>query len=512
MGLLDTAIVPSAFGPLGEIREFRADPVGTQVRVLKDLLTRAADTEWGRRYAFGELAAQDDPRGAYQSRIPEHNYEDYREDVERVRRGEADIFWPGTFKHFAVSSGTASAGKIIPLSEEMLEHNRGFSLGAALSYFDATADPAFFFGKLLSIPGRIEEDPKHPGTLIGEVSGLQYLFAPWALKKFIQAVPEDILFIPNWERKLDAIVDHTLEMDVRAIAMVPSWAIVLFRKLMKAYSERRGVQVTTVREIWPNLQVFFSGGVALSSYRALLEQQIGGGRMDFVENYGASEGFISFQDRPNTDDMLVHLDNGVFLEFVEENGSSSRRISIEDVRPGIRYRILVTTCSGLWSYDVGDVIRFTSKDPYRIVVAGRTSEMLDRYGEAVYGDEARAALHLASKETNARFREYHVAPLEATADSLPGHQWLIEFEQAPDDLDRFGRIIDEHLQEINRHYVIRREADAFLPPQIVSLPPGTFMDWLSKTRDRVGAQTKVPRMSESRDIADAILTISGNNP
>lgn len=512
MGILDRPIVPSAITPLGEIREFRADPVGTQIRLLKDLLTRSSDTEWGRRYGFADLARLDDPRGAYQSRVPEHSYEHYRADVERVRRGEADIFWPGTFKHFAVSSGTASAGKIIPLSKEMLEHNRGFSLGAALSYFDATADPSFFFGRLLSIPGRIEEDPKHPGTLIGEVSGLQYLFAPWALKKFIQAVPEEILFMPNWERKLDAIVDHTLEMDIRAIAMVPSWAIVLFRKLIAAYNERRGVSVTTVREIWPNLQVFFSGGVALASYRALLEQQIGGGRMDFVENYGASEGFISFQDRPNTTDMLVHLDNGVFLEFVEENGSTDRRISIGDVRTGVRYRILVTTCSGLWSYDVGDVVRFTSTDPYRLVVAGRTSEMLDRYGEAVYGDEAREAIRLASEKTNARFREYHIAPVEATSDSLPGHQWLIEFEREPDDMQRFRSVIDEYLQEINRHYVIRREAEAFLPPQVVSLPPGTFMKWLTATRDRVGAQTKVPRMSESRDIADSILTISGNNP
>ncbi|NNF04597.1 MAG: GH3 auxin-responsive promoter, partial [Rhodothermales bacterium] len=417
MGILDKPIVPSVLTPLGGIREFRADPVGTQARLLKDLLTRAADTEWGIRYGFGELAALDDPRSAYLARVPEHNYDDYREDVERVRRGEADIFWPGTFEHFAVSSGTASAGKIIPLSTEMLVRNRSFSLGAALSYFDATTDPAFFFGKLLSIPGRIEEDPKHPGTLIGEVSGLQYLFAPWALKKFIQAVPEEILFMPNWESKLDAIVEHTVEMDVRAIAMVPSWAIVLFRKLIRTYNARRGTNVTSVREIWPNLQVFFSGGVALASYRALLEQQIGGGRMDFVENYGASEGFISFQDRPNTDDMLVHLDNGVFLEFVEEGGTSTERISIEDVRTDVRYRILVTTCSGLWSYDVGDIVRFTSTDPYRLVVAGRTSEMLDRYGEAVYGDEAREALRKASDETNARFREFHVAPIEATSDS-----------------------------------------------------------------------------------------------
>ena len=500
---------PPALSPLATIRDFKDNPIGTQVAVLRDLMHRASKTEWGLRFGFSEIAAAPNPMDIYRERMPIHSYEAFRSDVERIRKGEQDITWPGSFNHFAISSGTASAGKIIPLSNRMLTINRKFTLAVALSYFEATADPSFFMGRLLSIPGRVEEDPHHPGSMIGEVSGLQFLFAPWAVKKFYQAVPQEILFLPNWEQKLDAMVQHTLHMDIRAIAMVPSWAIVLFRKLIAAYNKETGSNVQSVSEVWPNLKVFFSGGVALSSYRALLEQQVGG-PLDFMESYGASEGYISFQDDPTTDDMLMHLDSGVYFEFEPLDGTR-KRISLEGVETGIRYRILVSTCSGLWGYEVGDVIKFTSVNPYRIVVSGRTSEMLDKYGEAVYGDEARAALRKACELTGAKIANFHISPLPVSSETLPGHEWLIEFESDPHDENKFSQIIDDYLQEVNRHYVIRREAGAFLPPSISSLNQGTFYSWLLKTKKTVSAQTKIPRMSEEREIADALLSISGNN-
>jgi len=498
--------VPQKLNPFSDIRAFKNDPIGTQVAVLKGLMKRAAGTEWGKRYGFSEIAEAKDARSMFRERVPIHSYEAFRSDIERIRKGEKDIIWPGSIQHFAVSSGTASAGKIVPLSEEMLMINRRFTLTVALAYREAIRSSKFFRGRLLSIPGRIEEDPLHPGSMIGEVSGLQFLFAPWLIKRLYQAVPESILFLPNWEEKLDAIVDHTLKMDIRAIAMVPSWGIVLFKKLLARHNALTGNQVTTVREVWPNLSVFFSGGVALSSYRDLLDQQVGGG-MDFVENYGASEGYVSFQDSPNSTDMLVHLNSGVYLEF-EPADESGPRISIEEVQTGIRYRIIVSTCSGLWGYELGDVIKFTSTDPFRIVVAGRTSEMLDKYGEAVFGDEARAALGKATEATGARVSNFHVSPVMATSTSLPGHEWLIEFEREPNSVEAFSRIIDQHLQEVNRHYVIRREAAAFDPPHISVLHEGTFFQWLKRTKKKVSAQTKVPRMSEEREIADALLSIS----
>jgi len=505
---LGNASWPHSLDTLNVIRSFKENPIETQVNLLRGLLTKASGTEWGKRFGFDDIASASDTVRAYQERVPVHQYDAYREDVNRVRAGARDIFWPGGFKHFAVSSGTASAGKIIPLSSEMLEINRKFTLTVAMAYFEAKGDPSFLFGRLLSVPGRIEDDPEHPGAIIGEVSGLQFLVTPKIIKKYYQAVPEDILFLPNWEDKLDAMVAHTHNMDIRAIAMVPSWAPVLFRKLIAHHNAETGHTARSVSEIWPNLEVFFSGGVALSSYRSLLEEKIGE-PISFVENYGASEGYISFQDDPTRSDMLLHLDTGVFLEFEPVDGSSPR-VSIEGVETGIRYRIFVSTCSGLWAYEVGDVIKFTSTSPYRIVVAGRTNEMLDSYGEAVYGDEARKALEVACDHTGAKIINYHVSPVPMSSATLPRHEWFIEFETPPADTAAFSAAIDKYLQEVNRHYLIRREAEAFLPPLISPLTRGTFFSWLQQTKMRVSAQTKVPRMSEEREIATALLKISGN--
>lgn len=494
---------------------FRSDPVATQRRLLLRLLDRAAGTEWGRRFRFEEILRAPDPVAAYQERVPLHDYEAYREDVERIRRGEPDVIWPGRFTNFAVSSGTASAGKIIPVSDEMLQSNRSFSVAVGLNYLRQTGNKTYLRGKHLTLPGRIEEDPKFPGTMIGEVSGLQAEHAPRFFQLLYQAVPNEVSFLPNWERKLHAIAERTITMDVRSLVMAPTWALVFFRELLERHRQRTGRSARHVAEVWPNLQVFISGGVALSSYRDLLCETIGKPDLHFIETYGASEGFFSFQDDLRDPSMLLHLDNGVFFEFVrmDELGMPDpRRLTIADVDVDVRYALFVTTCSGLWSYGVGDVVRFTSTAPHRILVAGRTSEMIDRYGEAVFGEEARAALQAACEGTGARVRDYHVAPKPPDVDRLPAHQWLIEFEQSPASADTFASIIDEYLCEVNRHYQIRREAGAFDPPEIVMLPEGSFYRWLVKTKGRVSGQTKVPRLSEERAIADDVLTVVRSRP
>jgi hypothetical protein len=265
-----------------------------------------------------------------------------------------------------------------------------------------------------------------------------------------------------------------------------------------------------VRDVWPNLRVFFSGGVALSSYRDLLDQKIGD-PIRFVESYGASEGYFAIQDRPEDTDLLLHLDNGVFYEFVpmDQLGSARpERLWIRDVEVGTRYAMFVSTYSGLWSYAVGDVVRFTSTSPHKIVVAGRTSEMIDKYGEAVFGEEARGALSVACEATGSRIVDYHIAPTVVGSGVIPAHEWLIEFEQEPPNMQSFARTIDEYLQDVNRHYHIRREAGAFGGPQVTSLGRGVFGRWLEASRDRVSAQSKVPRMSEEREIADGVLTFA----
>lgn len=500
-------------GPLHAVRRFVKAPVETQTRLLRRLLRRAAATEWGRRFGFAEVARASDVVAAYQARVPLHHYADLRADVERVRRGVADVMWPGRFTHFAVSSGTASAGKIIPVSHEMLVKNRRFSVGVGLQYLAETGNARFLFGKHLTLPGRIEQDPAFPGTVVGEVSGLQAEYAPWLFTHLLQALPNEVAFLPHWERKLDAIVARALDLDIRLLVMAPTWALVLFKLLIERYNEQHSVSATTVGEVWPHVQVFVSGGVALSSYRAMLEQQIGLPGLDFLETYGASEGFFSFQTDLTDPAMLLHLDNGVFFEFVrmdELKEENPRRYTIADVVTGVRYAPFLTTCSGLWAYGLGDVVRFTQTAPHKILVAGRTSEMLDQYGEAVFGEEARAALERACRETGARVRDFHVAPRPASLDRLPGHQWLIEFEHAPDRLDAFAAVIDGYLQDVNRHYQIRREARVFGPPEMTPLPPGTFYAWLKKTKKAVSSQTKVPRLSEERQVADGVLALAKN--
>lgn len=500
---------------LRSVDAWAADPAGTQERVLRDLLTRAADTEWGRRFDFRRLAASTDVVAAYQARVPLHDYETIRSDVDRIRRGAQDVVWPGRFKHFAVSSGTASAGKIIPVSREMLESNRSFGVAVGLNYLRRTGNVAFLLGKHLTLPGRIEDDADHPGTVVGEVSGLQAEFTPAIFKYLLQAVPNHVAFLPNWEHKLRAIAERTVGMDVRSLVMAPTWSLVFFRELIRLYNERRGRDVSTVGEIWPRLQLFISGGVPLASYRELLQETIGLPGLHFLETYGASEGFFSYQSELDDPSMLLHLDNGVFYEFVrmdELGDPKAMRFTIADVEPEVRYGLFVSTCSGLWSYGVGDVVRFTQKAPLKIVVAGRTSEVIDRYGEAVFGEEARAALASACERTGARVRDFHLAPQPAARERPPSHQWLVEFEREPDDWESFVHAIDAHLMDVNRHYQIRREARAFGRPDVVSVPRGTFYAWLKSTKGRISGQTKMPRMSEERDIADGVLGLVETKP
>jgi hypothetical protein len=495
--------------PLRRVDRFKQHPVATQTRLLRSLLRQAAGTEWGRRYDFERLAQSPNVVRAYQDRVPLHDYDDIREDATRVREGASDVMWPGTITNFAVSSGTVSEGKIIPVSDEMIAYDRSFSVGTGLNYFAQTLDPSMFLGKHLTLPGRIEEDPNYPGTLVGEISGLLAENAPGFFSWIYQAVPNEVTFLPDWEEKLEAIAERTVDMDIRLLVMAPTWALTLFDKLVETYNERHRDRAASVADIWPNLQVFIAGGVPLRSYRDQLEARVADG-VDFIETYGASEGFFSFQEHPGDTSMLLHLDNGLFYEFVpmdEKGDEAPTRHTIEDVETGVRYALYITSCSGLWSYDVGDVVVFTETFPHRITVAGRTSEMIDKYGEAVYGDEARAALRHACDATGAHVADYHVAPTTAADGETPGHEWLVEFERPPETLAAFETALDAHLQEVNRHYKIRREAGAFAAPQLAALPEGAFYDWLKATKDSISGQTKVPRMSEERDVADGIHAV-----
>ncbi len=489
-------------------------PAKIQAKLLQRLLRRASNTEWGRRFEFSRIAQQRDVVRAYQSRVPIHTYDDLRPYVDQMRKGAKNLLWPGSIKHFAVSSGTASDGKIIPLSREMLRFlNHKYSAGLAFNYLITTRSIKTFLGKHLMLPGRIEDDPNYPGTLIGEVSGLQVLSTPRIFRTF-QAIPASTAFIPNWDSKFRSVIDQTLNQDIRAIAMTPTWALVFFGLLVERYNEIHGTAVQTVGEVWPNLQLYISGGVALSSYRSILKEHIGLPKIQFLETYGASEGFFSYQRDLSDPAMHLHLNNGVFYEFVrmDELGMDNpERLTIETVQTGVRYAPILSTCSGLWSYVLGDIVRFTSISPHKILVAGRTTEVIDKYGEAIFGEEARMAINKTCENTNSLVREYHVSAIPPNGTQTPTHEWLLEFSRVPYDCEDFIRSLDSELCEINRHYQIRREANAFGPPEIVIVPNGTFNEWLKTRRRDVHIQSKVPRMSEHRNVAEGVLAHAGGN-
>lgn len=498
-------------GPLAQQQRLRQAAGPAQTELLRRLLRQAAPTVWGQRFGFAEIAEAHDVVGAYQAAIPLCDYETIREDINDMRWGAEGRLWPGKIQAFAVSSGTASAGKIIPVSRATLDANRRFTLTVGLNYAVQAKSWAYLRGQHVSLPGHVGPDAKYPNTVVGEISGHVAAHSPAWIRHGYQAASQHTQALANWETKLREIARETVRKDIRALIMAPTWGLVFSDEVLAAYYARTGRQAETLGEVWPNLQVFISGGVALASYRQALTERIGLPTLDFVETYGASEGFFAFQSTRTDPALELHLHSGVFYEFVpmEDWGKAHpRRYALADVEVGVRYALYVTTCSGLWAYGVGDVVCFTQTFPHKLVVAGRTAEMLDRFGEAVTGEEIRKALRAACATYQASVREFHVAP--AASLNPPFHQWLVEFEVEPEDLGAFRKTLDAELAASNRHYHMRRSAHALAEPTILALPRGTFYAWLKKTRRTIGGQTKVPRLLEERDVADGVLRAAGN--
>jgi hypothetical protein len=504
-GFVLDGIVGLPFTTLGRLRRALRDPVRSQRRLLRALLRRGARTEWGREHRFADALRYEDLLPAFQERAPLCGYDDVRAYVNRVREGEADVLWPGRTHRFGISGGTVSSGELIPVSRSMLSAMARSSLTPGLQYMSGSGGPGFLGGKILSVPGGVSEDRERPGVLVGEVSGLMAQAAPAMLARHFQAVPPEVMLLEDWDAKLHEIVTRTAQQDIRAIVMVPSWAPLLFDALLAHASNDRRTAPARVRDVWPRLQVFFSGGVALRSYRPILEQYLSTD-VDFIESYSASEGFFAFQDHVEALDMLLHVDSGVFYEFVrleDLDRDQPRRFTLADVEPFVDYALYVSTCSGLWGYGVQDVVRFTSVAPPRVQVVGRTTAILDEYGEALQADEIGRALAVAAGLTGAQCLHHHVTYAPVTG-SIPQHEWLIEFRVPPQDQGAFAAAFDHYLQAHNRHYRIRREPAVLASPAVTVLPAGTCMAYLRQARRRLSAQTKLLPLSPTRDVAEGL--------
>ncbi|WP_240635537.1 GH3 auxin-responsive promoter family protein [Hymenobacter rigui] len=503
--MISTVLTWAVQRRLASIEHIRQHPHEAQAQVFQSLVHTARNTAWGRQYGYADAPSARE----FAQRVPISSYEQLYPQIERVLRGETDVLWPGRVEWFAKSSGTTNArSKYIPVTRESL-HDCHYRAGR-----DTTALATLYYpeidvlgGKTLSLGGTHGPNPFRPDeatSRVGDVSAVIMQNLPaWA--EYVRTPPLELALLDEWEEKIERIARHVLEADVRVLAGVPTWMIVLLRRVLELAG------TTSILDVWPQLGLFLHGAVAFGPYRELFRQLIPGPQMHYLEVYNASEGYIALQDEPDSKDLLLLLNHGIYYEFLpadQWDAAEPRAIPLEQVELGRTYALIISTNAGLWRYAIGDTVRFTSLAPYRIRVAGRTKHFLNAFGEEVVVENADAAIAAACRATNTTVRDYTAAPIYfASHDgaSRGGHQWLIEFNQTTVDLPHFTEVLDQTLRQLNSDYDAKRHRDLALTPPVVTVAPaGTFEQWLAR-RGKLGGQHKVPRLSNSRELLDEIL-------
>ena len=493
--------------PLRRIDRFRADPAGTQRRALRSLLLRAARTEFGERHGFAEMARSEVPELEFAASVPLATTESLREPVERMRRGERDVLWPGRVTSFVQSTGTTGTPKILPCTDETLRQWVTYGASVVFSHAWHRRDLGCLRGRTFSLAGAVREDPEHPGARLGEISALaaDYWASRSPLRRFVpdRDLPPSVRAQPSLDAQVDAACDFAMDRDVRMVSVAPSWALLLFERLIERHRARHGRRVETVGEIWPGLRLLICGGVPLATYRDALLERIGLPDVALVETYGASESLVALQERPDAEGMLLDLGLGTHFEFVREtelHDAVPRRVSIAGVTLGERWVPVVSTPSGLWACPIGDVVRFTSLSPHELVIEGRSAELIDSWGEKVTGEQAQRALVAAGIVA----RAFHLVPRPAREGRRHAHRWLIELASAPADVEALARSLDERLSAISAPYAHCRAELGLGPPEVLALREGALGRALLRARPRATVQAKVPRTSDRADLADAV--------
>jgi len=501
------SIIPSIVNWLNtkridQIELFKKYPVETQQEALYKLLARAASTEWGEKYSYSSITTVKE----YQSRFTVQTYEDLIPYVERLRKGENNLLWPGEIKWFAKSSGTTSSkSKFIPMSTEALEycHYRA-GKDILIIYTMQNPDTKIFSGKSLTLGGSNRINQFNSDSLYGDLSAILIENAPFWVE-IIRTPKQKIALLEDFEEKLDLITRSCINENVTNISGVPSWYLVLIKQIL-AYTGK-----SNLLEVWPNLEVFFHGGISFTPYREQYQNLIPGNQMKYMETYNASEGFFGIQDDPTKTDMLLMLDYGIFYEFIPSdkvNSASPPVYTLGEVETGVNYAIIISTNGGLWRYMMGDTIVFTNLNPFRFRISGRTKHFINVFGEEVIVDNADKAIDMACKATGAQVAEYTAGPVFMNASSKGSHEWIIEFEKEPADLILFIEHLDRSLQSVNSDYEAKRHKDLNLViPVVRSVPGGTFNKWL-KAKNKLGGQNKVPRLSNTREYIEDLCNIS----
>ncbi|KGO92708.1 GH3 auxin-responsive promoter family protein [Flavobacterium subsaxonicum] len=476
----------------GKTQKWAQNPVATQQKVFNKLLAAAKDTHFGKDHGFEGITTPAD----FAAKVPVRDYEGLKNYVDRVVHGEADVLWPGKPLYFAKTSGTTSGAKYIPLTKESMPYHIEAARNAILAYIYQTGKSAFVDGKMIFLQGSPELDEKH-GIKFGRLSGIVAHFVPAYLQK--NRMPSwETNIIADWETKVDAIVGETYHEDMQVISGIPSWVQMYFEKLQQKEGRPVG-------DIFKNFNLFIYGGVNYEPYRAKFESLIGR-RVDSIELFPASEGFFAYQDSQTEKGMLLLLNAGIFYEFIKADDfftENPRRYTIGEVEVGVNYALIISTNAGLWAYNIGDTIAFTSTAPYRVVVTGRIKHYISAFGEHVIGKEVESALNEAVAGTNVTVNEFTVAPQITPATGLPYHEWFIEFEKEPEDIDAFALAIDAAMRKQNVYYDDLIAGNVLRTLVITKVSKNGFQEYM-KSIGKLGGQNKLPRLANDRKIADAL--------
>lgn len=485
-----------------ELERHYTEGEALQHEVLKSLVERASDTEYGRNHVFKGIKGYED----FAKNVPVNTYEELKGDIDRMRHGERDILWPGKVRWYAKSSGTTNdKSKFIPVSKDGLQniHYSGGTDAVAL-YLRNYKKSKLFDGKALILGGSHSPNYNLQGSLVGDLSAI-LIENINPLANLVRVPKKQTALLSDFEVKRDRIAQETLNKNVTNLSGVPSWMLSVLSRVMELSGKEH------LEEVWQNIEVFFHGGVAFTPYRKQYEQLITKPDMRYMETYNASEGFFGLQDDPNDKSMLLMLDYDVFYEFIpmDEFGTENPTVvPLWGVETGRNYAMLISTSCGLWRYIIGDTVKFTSVNPYKFVITGRTKHFINAFGEELIVDNAEKGLAYACQQTGAQVLEYTAAPVFMDAKGKCRHQWVIEFSKEPENLEQFATLFDKRMQELNSDYEAKRYKDITLQHlEIVVARHDLFNDWL-KMKGKLGGQHKVPRLSNSREIIDQLLKMN----
>ena len=483
---------------ISQIELFKDYPIEVQQEVLRKLVVYSIDTEIGKKFEFKTIRHYND----FKERVPIVAYEDIYEDIERNRKGEQNIFWRTPIKWFAKSSGTTNAkSKFIPISFESLDDCHYKAGKDMLSlYFNNNINSELLIGKYLRLGGS-KDIYENNNSYYGDLSAIMIDNLPfWA--ELSSTPSSKVSLISEWEKKVQAIINESIDQNVTSFAGVPSWMLSLLQQVIQQTGK------DNILEIWKNSEVYFHGGVSFDPYRNLYKNLFPSKDFKYFEIFNASEGFFAIQDQNNSSELLLMLDYGIFYEFIPTSKSEQDIISLADVKLNVNYAMVITTNSGLWRYKIGDTIKFTCLNPFRIKVTGRTKHFINVFGEELVVENAEKALSMTCELTKCEITNYTVGPIFMGSKTKGSHEWLIEFEKKPDDINKFMEILDLNLQRLNSDYEAKRYKSSTLEiPKIQVARKNLFYDWLA-SKNKLGGQNKVPRLSNSREYIDELIKLN----